>query len=56
MSIADRLSLEHCRSCVCEVSHSNTDVMTPVAWLCCHSRVRLPFTSTEAGGVPLFTA
>ena len=35
-------SLEHCRSCVWSTvaGHSNTDVMTPVAWLWCHSSVR----------------
>ena len=36
--IADRLSLEHCHSCVRSsvAGYSNTDVMTPVAWLWCH--------------------
>lgn len=32
---AEQLSPEHCHSCVCEgvvVCHSNTDIMTPVAW------------------------
>ena len=36
--LADRLSLEHCRSCVRSTvaGHSNTDVMSPVTWLWCH--------------------
>ena len=34
--------LEHCRSYVRSTvaDHSNTDVITPVTWLWCHSSVR----------------